>query len=505
MTLSKIQHEKIDPKNPWLRDKLERKKVADYLTPVLASIRQPFVISLHSPYGTGKSFFLECWKADLEAQGYTVVLFDAWKTDFSNDPLSAFIASLKKQTETEGAAIRKRWQDLAKRSGGFLRDRAMSLLLKGAARRALGEEGLTEMLNHLNLENNEVAEMLSSMALEALNTQEAAEKSMKYFRDGLSDTAQAVVKAKNWSGTIAPRHDNGQEKTPEEIVIERERELENRRKLIILVDELDRCKPSYAIDVLERIKHLFAVEGTVFVLAFDETQMLEAIARTYGLKHSGEDYLRKFIDWRFEMPEPRVAHYCSFLADALFSGTVPKSESDVADGIQCAAMVKKLSLRQIEQAFSYANLVLRSKDSSMLKHFPYAFGVFSGLFAWCQSYMKEMVGDLSLAAKFIEEAAELALRGDSSLPGRHLFRDNAFLMFFLNEEMVHNIDIFMNEQEPKSTKLSKNEQLVFDADSEHAYFGFARITSDAFFCGFETESVAQLSFRLLSGASQYLR
>ena len=477
MTLSKIQHEKIDPKNPWLRDKLERKKVADYLTPVLASIRQPFVISLHSPYGTGKSFFLECWKADLEAQGYTVVLFDAWKTDFSNDPLSAFISSLKHQTTCRNDRLKERWLELAKRTAGILRSQAVPLLIKGALRKVLGREGLEEIEATYYLKGDEFAEALSAAAIEALNAQQAAERSMQDFRDFLEETAQIIVKNV---------------------------EDENKKKLVIFVDELDRCKPSYAIEVLECIKHLFAVGGTVFVLAFDETQMLESIARTYGLKNSGEDYLRKFVDWRFEMPEPLVVYYCSFLGDALFPGSNRSLENDVADGIQCAAMVKKHSLRQIEQAFSYANLVLRSQDAGMVKHSPFAFGVFSGLFAWCQSYMKEMANDLSVAVKFIEEA-EVVQRVDSSLPGRHFFRQKGFLMFFLNEEMVRNIDIFASEEEPKASKLEKNEQVVFDVDSKQAYSGFTAIAQHTFFSGFETESLAQVYFRLLSGASQYLR
>ena len=476
MVLSKIQHEKIDPKNPWLRDKLGRKKVADYLTPVLASIRQPFVLSLHSPYGTGKSFFLECWRADLEAQGYKVVLFDAWKTDFSHDPLSAFISALKKQTESDSEAARERWVALAKQTAGILRSKAVPLLVKGALRKFLGEEGMGELQAAFHLDGNEVAEALGSAAVEALNAQEAAECSMSEFRELLRKAAKDLV---------ASNSD------------------ENTKKLIVLVDELDRCKPSYAIDVLECIKHFFAVEGTVFVLAFDEDQMLEAISQTYGLKNSGEGYLRKFIDWRFELPKPQVGQYCDYLQENLFSNDVAHIGSDIANGIQSAAMTKSMSLRQVEQSFSYANLVMRSSDGGVVKYFPYAFGVMAGLFSWCQSYLKDLVIDLPKAIIFVDEVAE-AFQNDPNLPQGRIFIDKRFLAYFLSEDLVRNVQIYSSETEPKAMKLSAAELALYELGPQEAYSAFDHL-SQSLYLGFESGSVARLCYSLLSGASRILR
>lgn len=97
MNLTKHLPETDQGNVSWDDDRLDRIQLAQQLTSLLHSIQQPFVISLDSPYGTGKSFFLHRWKRDLVQHGYFCVTFDAWKSDFSDDPLFAFIASVKGQ------------------------------------------------------------------------------------------------------------------------------------------------------------------------------------------------------------------------------------------------------------------------------------------------------------------------------------------------------------------------------------------------------------------------
>ena len=97
--LQKHETPPSDPKDPWANDMLERKGVAEYLTPVIASINQPFVISLSAPYGTGKTYFLQCWQQDLQNQGFRAAYFNAWETDFLQNALFAFMAALKRQFE----------------------------------------------------------------------------------------------------------------------------------------------------------------------------------------------------------------------------------------------------------------------------------------------------------------------------------------------------------------------------------------------------------------------
>lgn len=463
--LNKHQVDQIDKNAPWKRDELQREAVAEYLTPLLKSIRQPFVISLHSPYGTGKSFFLECWKSDLERQGYKVVLFDAWKTDFSDDPLSAFISSVKQQAAAGDKKLGKKFVDLAKSAGGFLGSRLLPLALESISRKAIGAEGTQELIAGLNLKSHEVSSLLSAVAAEALGAQEVAEKSMEDFKKLLAQIVQNMV-----AGV----------------------EDADKQKLIIFVDELDRCKPSYAIEVLESIKHLFAVQNTVFVLAFDETQMRETIAQTYGLHTNGEGYLRKFIDWQFRLPAPSAVNYKDFLQSRYFSDlyideNVPAALEEMCSAIALVADGLGFSCREMDQAFSFANLIYRSQ-----RNWSQFFSEILGLMIAC--YVKNSVettefsGDVHKANEFISKLLNDV--SSSSLKSRYgeFFSSGAGLAYFLPyssyQELSEHIEA--NVSSPPLT----DETIKF----------FRRIWTGR---GARDQSKAQLCLTYITGAVQY--
>ncbi|MFX2103355.1 P-loop NTPase fold protein, partial [Acinetobacter baumannii] len=67
------------------------------------------------------------------------------------------------------------------------------------------------------------------------------------------------------------------------------------KPLVFIVDELDRCKPEFAIRLIERIKHFFDIPKVVFILAVNKKQLEESINSFYGFTSSSK-YLEKFID-----------------------------------------------------------------------------------------------------------------------------------------------------------------------------------------------------------------
>ncbi|MFI8039422.1 P-loop NTPase fold protein, partial [Acinetobacter baumannii] len=68
------------------------------------------------------------------------------------------------------------------------------------------------------------------------------------------------------------------------------------KPLVFIVDELDRCKPEFAIRLIERIKHFFDIPKVVFILAINKTQLEESINNFYGFSNTA-NYLEKFIDF----------------------------------------------------------------------------------------------------------------------------------------------------------------------------------------------------------------
>jgi len=85
----------IDPENPFAADKLKRRESAEILTQLLSFIDGPFVLSVDSPWGTGKTTFIKMWEQHLKNQGFNCLYFNAWESDFHSDPLIPLIGEIQ--------------------------------------------------------------------------------------------------------------------------------------------------------------------------------------------------------------------------------------------------------------------------------------------------------------------------------------------------------------------------------------------------------------------------
>lgn len=84
---------------------------------------------------------------------------------------------------------------------------------------------------------------------------------------------------------------------------------ERGNRLVVLVDELDRCKPSYAVRMLERIKHYFENDRITFVFSVNTRELQHTIRKHYGNDFDGARYLERFFDLRISLPEPDLDRY----------------------------------------------------------------------------------------------------------------------------------------------------------------------------------------------------
>lgn len=128
--------------------------------------------------------------------------------------------------------------------------------------------------------------------------------------------------------------------------------------IVIFLDELDRCRPDFAVRTLERIKHFFDVPKVVFVLLINRAQLVAAIKGLYGARLDAEGYLAKFIQLQLVLPKQlRIGHgtddntlYCKRELEryGFNPGTGAPSEFALVFGALSSAMA--LSLRDIERA-----------------------------------------------------------------------------------------------------------------------------------------------------------
>ncbi len=122
-------------------------------------------------------------------------------------------------------------------------------------------------------------------------------------------------------------------------------------KLIILIDELDRCSPNYAVKMLERIKHYFDDDRIIFVFSTDLSQLTHTIKKYYGEGYDSYKYLNRFLDFRFQLSEVNIERYCNNI-------NLYKVNS-FNDNI-CKVIIKmyNLSLRQINKFYRLIKISL---------------------------------------------------------------------------------------------------------------------------------------------------
>ena len=135
-----------------------------------------------------------------------------------------------------------------------------------------------------------------------------------------------------------------------------------------MIDELDRCRPSYAVELLEVAKHLFSVDRIIFVLAVNRDQLAHSVRALYGSDFDAEGYLRRFFDVDFQLPEPNRD---AFIAAQLQATGI----ADYFDQTPlCPAMLSAffgasdLSLRTIGQAIHRLGLLYASLQRDQHDH-----------------------------------------------------------------------------------------------------------------------------------------
>ena len=234
-------------------------------------VTESLVVSLNAGFGTGKSTFLKMWVdriANNKGSGESplVVEVNAWNDDYCGDPLlslvSALIDTLNKKGKTSQSL-----RDAAKDVAWFLT--------------GIGSQVVSKLTGIDAVAAGELAEK-----------KRLRKKGKQQIQNSLFDTfgkkKQALHALKEAIRDVA-KGDNP--------------------SILILVDELDRCRPDYAISYLETIKHIFDIHGIVFVLAVDRKQLECAAKASFGIDLDFPEYYRKFVQREVAIPAPNEQAY----------------------------------------------------------------------------------------------------------------------------------------------------------------------------------------------------
>lgn len=266
-------------------DKLDRKKYAEFLKTLLEHCDEyrredsdgAYVIAIDSPWGTGKTRFAKMFRNFLEDRtkemgddsapgdnaSVNAIYYNSWDTDFSNDALQPLIHAIinspefkKDEYETASKEIYERFKKTA--------IAVAKVVGLGLIHHYFGETA-KDIVSTIDISTSEKTP------------------------DPLEEYQSKIDILQNFKKSL------------QELIAQKKH-----KKLIIIIDELDRCRPIYAIQTLEIAKHLFSVRGLVFIFALDIKQLSCSVKTVYGQEMDAPGYLCRFFDYVSQLPLPEM-------------------------------------------------------------------------------------------------------------------------------------------------------------------------------------------------------
>ena len=327
---SKIKQVEVTDKNPHEHDALDRKKDCLFLVDLIKKSDTPFTLAVDAEWGNGKTIFIKMLQAHLKKRGFQCVFFNAWECDFYLEPLAPLIAEISKQVPSN-SSIGKTLQEKGPKLVQCLKEAASSIHPSVAA-----------ILKIIEAVSDDIKPEIPG----SIRDYEAYRDALKNFKESLE-----AFSSENQDG----------------------------KPLIVLIDELDRCRPDFAINTLERVKHIFDVPSLFFVVAVNKKEFSNVVKSFYGCEN-GERYLEKFFDLVFHLRNEKTLINSSLAEvefdnfreriDSLTQNQLKFKETDYREWfaryLESVSKVFQLPLRVQEKLVIMLGIVLKTVDYQFL-------------------------------------------------------------------------------------------------------------------------------------------
>ena len=310
---NKLDSITVPPENPFAYDALNRKPLVDLLADRIAKSETPYVLAVNGPWGSGKTVLIQMLVAHLRQQNFISIHFNAWEHDHGENALAAMVCSLDKQLEKKSGAAKSV-------------KKAAKPLVHGCVKLAASYAGVALLVE----------------ALEALLSQKASDE-----WSPLKSHEDYLVALKKFKDELAKIGTAG---TP----------------LVFFVDELDRCRPDFAVEVLEKIKHVFDVANVYFVVSLNRDILAMTIRKVYGFSEIEESdkYLRRFFDDEVVISQGDMTE--SLVARIRISGYFQTCEEQVEDLPSAKKEEKNITPRILSMLFRAWSAFISLRDQEQI-------------------------------------------------------------------------------------------------------------------------------------------
>jgi hypothetical protein len=406
----------------WSDDLLDRRREAELLVGYIESLadrpgyyrsNHSYTISVDAGYGTGKTFFLKRLACHLGIN-HPVAFIDAWADDLADQPLVALTATLKAALDPYMAhgEVRSRWEDFTAKTG-----RVAKIAGLGLVKRSLGFFITQRSVDALEDVIKDVSEEEFSTISDSVK--DIGTGLSEDVFDGLSNNSDMNKQISDYERARKSIID--MKKSLSQLINEI-KETNLKIPVVIIIDELDRCRPPYAIKLLEEVKHLFDVPGLVFIFGMHGEQLGYSVSGAYGPQFDGNSYLRRFFNRRYSLAEPNNEKLVDFLirdsglSNARFSHPAlflrdgrRTNEVNVISLICIYVEIFRLSAREINEIVDILETATQavSPDSLILPYIvPMIIGYIRGLPA---GDVPKWPDDINLTFKSKERADEIGI------------------------------------------------------------------------------------------------
>jgi hypothetical protein len=337
----------VEELDGFKNDALKRKAFGDALLNLVSKSTDPLVISLDGKWGEGKTTFVKMWRGSLSDAGIPSIYFDAFENDYVDDAFMAVASAITSYVESnsEDSKFQAEFKDKAKKVGVQLLSWSAKIGIKAATLGVVDSaeiEALGDIKDDLATgSSNAIADFIK----ERLSSHRKEVETIQSFKKLLSEFPSRIIGNKS-------------------------------ERLIVIVDELDRCKPPFAVGVIEKIKHFFSVQNVIFVLVMHKEQLEEAIKCVYGAGIDAHTYLQKFISLEASVPKRTASRYDSDLRTynrkllELHELETWGDNRNIIDCIDALAPHFKLSLRQLEKVYTNIAIVYSTFAQNHLRVVP---------------------------------------------------------------------------------------------------------------------------------------
>jgi len=302
-------------------DLFERRKLGLQLQSIIRNSEDDsLVLALDDQWGNGKTTFLKMWENELlKDKEFDVIYFDAFKNDYQDDAFLALSSAI--YPHIDNSDDKKNYINAAKEVGKFIVKSSVKIGLRAAT---LGLVKDTDFEGTADAIKESLEEPIEKIIEEKLKSAKNEVEIIEHFKHTITASARD-------------------------------------KKIIFIVDELDRARPDFSLDLLEKIKHVFNTKQLFFVLAINKEQFKQTIKKRYG-EIDSETYLTKFIHFWLALPQPKdhdgesttVTLFIDYLSKTL---KIDKQYNTSVKVLSKILEANNSSLRDCERCYSLLMLI----------------------------------------------------------------------------------------------------------------------------------------------------